>query len=96
MYAGEIRLYRDECNRKHGLNRNECYIWEFSRILAVSWVIELYGRSILTFMQVRAEIQIEKLELLFKLQKLPAKEKIMLNVDGVRADKWQQLTLVRL
>ena len=43
-----------------------------------------------------AEIQVEKLELLFKLQKSLAKEEIMLNVDGVRADKGQQLTLVRL
>ena len=43
-----------------------------------------------------AEIQMEKLELLFKLQKSSAKEEIMLNVDGVRADKGQQLTLVRL
>ena len=38
----------------------------------------------------------EKLELEFNLQKSPAKEEIMLNVDGVRADEWQQLTLVRL
>lgn len=69
----------------------------FAEALAIFLVIELYRRtmqfvrrSIFSFLQVRVEIQRAKLELLFKLQRLPTEEEIIEKV-GISPERYHEV-----